>query len=101
ALGGLLVATWGVDLLRAMGPQDLPRLQELGVNATVVLFTVVTAFFSTMLFALVPALQATRPNLNRSLQEGNRSGAGPESQRLRGILVIGQVALSLLLLAAA
>jgi putative ABC transport system permease protein len=101
ALGGLLVASWGVDLLRAIGPQDLPRLQELGVNATVVLFTVVTAFFSTMLFALVPALQATRPNLNASLQEGNRSGAGPESQRLRGILVIGQVALSLLLLAGA
>jgi putative ABC transport system permease protein len=101
ALGGLVVASWGVDLLRAMGPQDLPRLQELGVNSTVVLFTVVTACLSTVLFALVPALQATRPNLNTSLQEGNRSGAGPESQRLRAMLVVGQVAMSLLLLAAA
>ncbi|MEO7168131.1 MAG: FtsX-like permease family protein, partial [Chthoniobacterales bacterium] len=56
---------------------------------------------STLLFALVPALQVTRPNVSASLQEGVRGGTGAESQRLRGLLVVTQVALSLLLLAGA
>jgi putative ABC transport system permease protein len=101
ALGGLLIASWGIDLLRALGPQDLPRLQEVRVDAVVVVFTIAIAGVSTLVFALVPALQATRPDVNASLQEGNRSGSGPESQRVRGMLVVGQVALSLLLLAGA
>lgn len=101
ALGGLVIASWGVDLLRAFGPADLPRLQEVGVNATVVAFTIIAAFVSTMLFALIPALHSTRPNVSASLQEGNRAGAGPESHRMRGLLVVAQVALSLLLLAGA
>ena len=101
AAGGLLVASWGVDLLRAFGPADLPRLQEVGVSTTVVVFTIVAAFLSTMLFALIPALHATRPDVSASLQEGNRAGAGPESHRMRALLVVTQVALSLLLLAGA
>jgi putative ABC transport system permease protein len=101
ALGGLLLAWWGVDLLRVMGPQDLPRLHEVRVDAMVVIFTIATACLSTMLFALIPALHATRSDVSSSLQEGNRTGAGPESQRIRGILVVGQIALSLLLLAGA
>ena len=79
----------------------MPRLSEVEVNAAVVAFTFLVALVSTLLFALVPALQVTRPNLNAALQEGNRGGAGPESHRLRGVLVVTQVALSLLLLAGA
>jgi putative ABC transport system permease protein len=101
AAGGLFLAWWGIDMLRVIGPQDVPRLGEVGINGGVILFTLATAVASTLLFALVPALQVTRPNVNASLQEGNRGGAGPESQRLRGILVVAQVALSLLLLAGA
>jgi putative ABC transport system permease protein len=101
AAGGLLLAWWSVDLLRTFGPQDVPRLSEVEVNAAVVAFTFVVALVSTLLFALVPALQVTRPNVNAALQEGNRGGAGPESHRLRGVLVVTQVALSLLLLAGA
>jgi putative ABC transport system permease protein len=56
---------------------------------------------STLLFALIPAFHATRSNVSSSLQEGNRAGAGPESHRMRGLLVVTQVALSLLLLAGA
>ena len=51
-----------------------------------------------LLFALIPALQVTRPNLNPSLQDGSRGGSGHESHRLRALLVVSQVALSLLLL---
>jgi putative ABC transport system permease protein len=98
---GLLIAWWGVDLLRVFGPQDVPRLGEVAINAPVFFFTFAVAIFSTLLFALVPALQTTRPNVNESLQEGNRGAVGPESHHLRRLLVITQVALSLLLLAGA
>src|ERR1700730_2643987 len=101
AIGGLLIAWWGIDLLRVFGPQDVPRLAEVAINAPVFSFTFDAAIFSTVLFALVPALQVTRPNLNESLQEGNRGAIGPESHHLRRLLVITQVALSLLLLAGA
>jgi putative ABC transport system permease protein len=76
-------------------------LSEAQINSAVVLFTFLVAVVSTLLFALVPALQVTRPNVNASLQEGSRGGASRESHRLRGILVVTQVALSLLLLAGA
>jgi len=101
AAGGLLIAWWGIDLLRVFGPQDVPRLAEVAINAPVFFFTFVVAIFSTLLFGLVPALQMTRPNVNESLQEGNRGAVGPESHHLRRLLVIAQVALSLLLLAGA
>ncbi len=99
ALGGLLMAWWSVDLLRVFGPQDVPRLGEIAINAPVWTFTFVAAVLSTLLFAMIPALQGTRPNVSQSLQEGGSRGAvGPESHRLRGLFVISQVALSLLLL---
>jgi putative ABC transport system permease protein len=101
AAGGLLIAWWGIDLLRVFGPQDVPRLGEVAINASVFSFTFVVAIFSTLLFALIPALQVTRPNVNESLQEGNRGAVGPESHHLRRLLVVTQVALSLLLLAGA
>ena len=101
AAGGLLIAWWGIDVLRVFGPQDVPRLGEVAINASVFSFTFVVAIFSTLLFALIPALQVTRPNVNESLQEGNRGAVGPESHHLRRLLVVTQVALSLLLLAGA
>jgi Acidobacterial duplicated orphan permease len=101
AIGGLLLAWWGIDLLRSFGPRDLPRLNQIHINANVLVFTLGAAVFSTLLFAIFPALQVSRPNLNESLQEGDRGAVGPESLRLRGLLVITQVALSMLLLAGA
>src|SRR5262249_37441002 len=75
--------------------------EETQVNGLVVVFTLAVAVFSTLLFALLPALQVSRPNLNESLQEGDRGAAGPESHRLRALLVVAQVAFSVLLLAGA
>jgi putative ABC transport system permease protein len=99
---GLLLAWWGVDLLRALGPRDLPRVSDIAVNSTVCSFTFGTALVSTIIFALIPALQASRPNVNQSLQEGGKGAiGGRETQRLRAVLVTLQVALSLLLLAGA
>src|SRR6185437_2862456 len=101
ACGGLLIAWWGIDLLRTFGPQDVPRLGEVAINAPVFTFTLFVAIFSTLLFALVPALQVTRPNVSESLREGDRGAIGAESHHLRRLLVIAQVALTLLLLAGA
>ena len=101
AAGGLFLAWWGIDLLRLFGPRDVPRLGEVAINSPVFAFTLVAAIFSTLVFALIPALQVTRSNVNESLQEGNRGAVGPESHHLRRLLVVAQVALSLLLLAGA
>jgi putative ABC transport system permease protein len=101
ACAGLLLAWWGIDLLRVFGPRDVPRLDEIQINGAVVAFTLVIAVFSTLLFAIFPALQVSRPNVNESLQEGSRGVVGPESHRARALLVIAQVALSMLLLAGA
>jgi putative ABC transport system permease protein len=101
AVGGLTLAWWGVDFFRTFGPQDLPRLGNVAINSPVFIFTFLAAIVSTLLFALIPALQVTRPNVSESLQAGDRGAIGPESHRLRRFLVITQVALSLLLLAGA
>jgi len=101
ACTGLLLAWWGIDLLRVFGPRDVPRLDDIQINGVVIAFTLVAAVASTLLFAVFPALQVSRPNVNESLQEGSRGAVGPESHRARSLLVIAQVALSMLLLAGA
>src|SRR5438034_1599205 len=62
AAGGLFLACWGIDLLRVFGPRDVPRLGEISINAPVFAFTLIAAIFSPLVFALIPALQVTRPN---------------------------------------
>ena len=101
AMCGLFIAWWGMDLLRVFAPQGLPRLDDVSINVSVCLFTLVVSIISTLFFALIPALQVTKPNVNESLQEGSRGGVSAQSHRLRNLLVISQVALSLLLLASA
>ena len=99
---GLLLAWWGIDVLRAFGPRDLPRVADIAVNSTVCGFTFAIALASTIIFALIPAIQASRPDVSQSLQEGGKGAiGGRETHRLRAILVTSQVALSLLLLAGA
>jgi len=73
ATGGLLLAWWGIDLLRLFGPRDVPRLDETRINVTVVGFTLGSAVLSTLLFAMLPALQVSRQNVNESLHR-NRTG---------------------------
>ncbi|MEY2563628.1 MAG: hypothetical protein QOH88_1821 [Verrucomicrobiota bacterium] len=100
--GGLLLASWGVDLLSAAGPQGLPHIAQIKVNPTVCAFTFALAIGSTILFGLVPALQVSRPSVNESLQQGAKgSTGGLHTNRLRALLVVSQVSLSLLLLAGA
>jgi putative ABC transport system permease protein len=99
---GLLLAFWGVDLFRTLGPADLPRLQEVNLDGRVLGFTMLAALLSGLVFGLAPALQSSRPDLNESLKEGGRSGTESHGRRrLRGLLVVAEVALTLVLLVGA
>jgi putative ABC transport system permease protein len=100
---GLLLAAWGVDALTALLPQGLiPRSGEIGFDWRVLAFTLGAAVVTGLAFALAPALQASRVNVNRALKEGGGKGAvRGERGRMRSALVVAEVALALTLLAGA
>jgi putative ABC transport system permease protein len=98
---GLLFATWSLDLLVSLKPANLPRLPEIGVDRTVFLFTLTISLFTGIVFGLVPAWQASKPDLNEGLKESGRGSSGPRRHRVRALLVVSEVALSLVLLVGA
>ncbi|MEK6407659.1 MAG: ABC transporter permease [Acidobacteriota bacterium] len=101
-LGGavaLLMVSWVTDLLLRLVPATIPRLHEVGLNGSVLLFTFTVSVLTGVLFGLVPALQASRPDVLAGLKEGTLgSGTGTRSNRLRGALVVTEFALSLVLM---
>jgi len=97
---GLVLAFWSLDALVAVAPESIPRLREIGVDARVVGFTAIVSMATGLLFGLAPAISASRADLNESLKEGGRSGATAHG-RAGGLLVVAEVALSLVLLIAA
>jgi putative ABC transport system permease protein len=96
----LPLAVWNVGLLRTIAADNFPRAGEIGVDGRVVSFTLVVSLLTGIIFGLIPALQASRTDLNETLKEGRRS-SGAGSNRLGGLLVVSEVALSLLLLVGA
>ena len=99
---GLGLAWWSLRALKAVNPENVPRVQDLGLNGTVLLFTIVIAVATGILFGLVPALQMSRTDLNTTLREGGRSGTADRSgQSVRRVLVVVEVALALMLLTGA
>jgi putative ABC transport system permease protein len=99
---GLVLAIWSLDLLVSLKPSNLPRLAEIGVNRTVFLFTLGISLFTGIVFGLVPAWQASRPDLNEGLKESGRgSSGGTRRHQVRAALVVAEVALSLVLLVGA
>ena len=95
---GLLVARWGVQTLIAMSPDSIPRVREIGIDATVASFAMLVSVLTGVLFGLAPAWQVSKPDLNEALKESGRTTAGVRRNRLRNVLVIGEIALSLVLL---
>jgi putative ABC transport system permease protein len=96
---GLLIAFWGIDLLVALSPLDLPRVNEVTIDGRVLGFTLAVSVLTGLAFGLIPALQASRPNLTETLKDGERGASGGKGrQRTRGMLVISEVALSLVLM---
>ncbi|MFZ0063159.1 MAG: ABC transporter permease [Pyrinomonadaceae bacterium] len=96
---GLLFAVWGTAALSALAPDNIPRLNEVGMDGRVFGFTLATSLLTGIVFGLVPAIQASKPDLNEALKEGSRGSMGSGSgKRTRSILVAVEVALSLVLL---
>ena len=101
---GVLVAFWGIDVLRASNPAEASRFapgwHNLGINFPVLAFTLGLSFLSGLVFGLAPAWQVSKPDLNNALKEGGRHTSSG-SHRLRGSLVVFEIALSLVLLVGA
>ena len=106
ALGGVLgigIAWWGVRLLRFAFPdQSPPFFVKLGLDAISIAFIVLITVVTGILFGSVPALRTARADLDATLREGNRGGGGGiHRSRLRGVLVVAEIALSVVLMVGA
>jgi putative ABC transport system permease protein len=96
---GLLVAMWGIHSTVAILPASVYGAKDIGIDGMVLAFVLVVSLTTGLVFGLVPAMQATKSDLNESLKEGGRGGtAGARRNRARGLLVVSEIALSLVLL---
>ena len=102
-LCGLLLAWWAIGYLKAVVAERLPiqRLEMVGIDTSVLLFTVVASLLCGLVFGVVPALTASGTSLTDSLKEGGRSGSGSRGNGMRGAFVVVEVALALVLLVGA
>ena len=103
AVGGVLLATWGTDLIwLGIPPEGIPYYIQWSVDIPTLVYTLVVAVTVGVVFGLAPALEATRGSLQESLKDGSRGAAGGVRRgRLRNTLVVAEVALSLVLLVGA
>jgi predicted permease len=97
----LLLAVWSLDLLRMIVPDNMPRAEEISVDARVFGFTLAVSLLTGIIFGLIPAIQGSRVDLKETLKEDGSGSGGGNRNRLGGVLVVSEVALSLLLLVGA
>jgi putative ABC transport system permease protein len=95
---GLLVGAWSIDALVTLAPQGAPRLEEIGLDARVLAFAIGLTMLTGLVFGIVPALQASRPDVTPTLKDGGRGSSGSTSYRTRRALIVFEVALALALL---
>jgi putative ABC transport system permease protein len=99
---GLLFAVWGTGIVETLGDKVNPMFRDIRINTLCLLFTFGVSVFTGLVFGIAPALQLSKPNLAESLKEGGRSVGGSASRnRLRGTLVIAEIAMTLVLLVCA
>jgi predicted permease len=96
---GLLVAYWGIEIMRASLPASLPRLNDAGLDVRVLLASAIAAISTGIFFGLLPAIRFSRPQMAGALREGGRTGqAGHARERVRAVLLVAEVALAVVLL---
>jgi putative ABC transport system permease protein len=100
-LVGLLLASWGIKLLVAYGPADVPRLHDVSLDRYVLFFTFGVATLTGVLFGLAPALNVSKPDPGNMLKETGRGAAHGARNWMRSALIVSEVALSLMLLVGA
>ncbi len=99
---GLLLAVWWSDLLVTLGKQNIPRALQVGLDWRVLGFTLLVSVFTGVVFGLVPAIHSSKTELTESLKEGGRgSGEGARRNRIRGVLVVSELAIAVVLLVGA
>jgi len=99
---GVLLAFWGVDLILALEPGDIPRVAPIVVNGQALTFAVALSILTGLLFGVVPAWQASRPELQNTLKDATRGTTGDGHRHLARMgLVLAEVSLSLMLLVGA
>jgi putative ABC transport system permease protein len=99
AAGGVALAYFGLEVLRTTHADSIPRIEDVRLDARVLLFTAVVSIAAGVLFGLVPAVQSARSNLSQSLRDGARGAtAGAGRRRMQAALVAAEIALSLMLL---
>lgn len=98
----MLLAWWGIKLLVALKPEDLPRLQEIGIDPRVLLFTLGLSVVTGVVFGVLPAWSGSRSGVREGLKEGARGAtSGTAPQRLRSAFVVLELAVALILLVGA
>ena len=95
---GAILAVWMTKLFSASLLESLPRGEDVAVDGRVLLFTLVVSILTAFIFGLAPALQGSNPNLNETLKEGGRRSSSGSRRSLRDVLVVSEIALSLVLL---
>ena len=96
---GVLLAAWGLKLIKFYGAEQLPRIDEVQIDVAVLTFTVVVSILTAVIFSLLPAMKAARPDVNEVLKAGGKTATSSGSSQLwRDSLVVAEVALGLVLL---
>ncbi len=100
-VAGVALSYWGSNVLVALAPRNVPRLAETNIDVRVLAFAFAVSVLASVIFGLVPALQASRVDLNDSLKQGGARAAGGGRGRIRSGLVVAEIALSVVLLTGA
>jgi putative ABC transport system permease protein len=95
---GLVLGAWAIAALRTALPADIPRLQEINLNIWVLAFSVGVSLLTSIVFGLVPAMPMGRQNLREVLAQGERTGSAAHGHRWRAALMVGEFALTCMLL---
>lgn len=98
-LGGVMLAAWGIDAILALTPANFPRIEQVRLDRATLWFVLATAFATAVVFGLVPALQFSKPDLHSCLKDAGKTMTdGGARRRLRGLLIVSEVAMAMVLL---